>query len=366
MNGLVSELSVNEVPVKISLYEPSWRVGRLQDVVEGTLPYDTRCFGVRVLSADNRCGSFFPVVNVVAQQLGSFAELIGCEYDDGGIDPAFFQLGDSATEVKYNIMNSARSCVSLALLDSAEYSQLSARSEPKIFDGFGYCLSLVGMTCRQARAALAVYFKSMDNSAPALIKFDAHTFRGSIKGSFRSRLDEISQFIEHLPQEIKIVLDCHCKATFEEVLCILNHKIFSRVFALEDPFHPKDLANYLKIPLEAKISVGEYITESIDFEWFLNHKSISVLQPELSRCGPDLFLKVLKMATAEGLIVMPHGIALRSVLRLLEGKHLRRNLIFPEVHLRREAFLSGFGASELLISGGRLWGDRAICNVERK
>lgn len=84
----------------------------------------------------------------------------------------------------------------------------------------------------------------------------------------------------------------------------------SRVFMLEEPFAPDNLAAYDRLAhsVDIHISAGEEVGTVHEFDDLIRRGGVDVVQPDLSRCGGfTVARKVTDMAAMHSLLVIPHA-----------------------------------------------------------
>ena len=109
---------------------------------------------------------------------------------------------------------------------------------------------------------------------------------------------------------IAILADANCRYSLDDVRAAMPALADAQVGWLEEPFPPyrdreyRDAARLARVPLAA----GENCYTRYDFGRLIEQGAVSVLQPDLSRCGGITeAVRIAALASAAGLPVCTHG-----------------------------------------------------------
>jgi galactonate dehydratase len=130
------------------------------------------------------------------------------------------------------------------------------------------------------------------------------------------QLDEVVEFMSALREavgpEIEIALECHTKYSTESAIQIAKVVEPFRPMWLEEPI-PSDNPDAMALIRRATrvpIACGENVYTRYGFRPFLEKQAVSVIQPDMLKCGGLLETrKIAAMAEVYGIPIAPHGTA---------------------------------------------------------
>jgi D-galactarolactone cycloisomerase len=110
--------------------------------------------------------------------------------------------------------------------------------------------------------------------------------------------------------DIAILADANCRYSVDDVRAAMPVLAQARVGWLEEPFPPYRDRNYRAAAHIAlmPLAAGENCYTRYDFQRLIDQGAVSVLQPDLSRCGGITeAVRIATLASAAGLPVCTHG-----------------------------------------------------------
>jgi galactonate dehydratase len=131
-----------------------------------------------------------------------------------------------------------------------------------------------------------------------------------------AQLDEVVDFMRRLraavgPQ-IEIALECHTKYSTESAIQLAKAVEPFRPMWLEEPIpsdNPDAMA-LIRSSSRVPIACGENIYTRYGFRPYLEKQAVSVIQPDMLKCGGLLeSRKIAAMAEVYGIPIAPHGVA---------------------------------------------------------
>ena len=175
---------------------------------------------------------------------------------------------------------------------------------------------LLGGSARPVRAYAGGF--ALGYAEPAALAEEALACVGLGFRAVKLRLgDTLSRDLERatamrsaVGDDIAIVADANCRYSVDDVRAAMPVLAEMRVGWLEEPFPPYRDRDYraagelARVPLAA----GENCYTRYDFQRLIDQGVVSVLQPDLSRCGGITeALRIAALASAAGLPVCTHG-----------------------------------------------------------
>lgn len=134
-------------------------------------------------------------------------------------------------------------------------------------------------------------------------------------GAFRHDASVVIPLIDDLcaklPKPVRLIFDIgfERKRTAKEVIKYIRLLERYEPLWIEEPCHPDDIESYRSVARAARIPVaaGEACTALDEFDQLIN-AGVTVIQPDLSRCGGFLVAqKVAARATAANCLTVPHA-----------------------------------------------------------
>ena len=130
------------------------------------------------------------------------------------------------------------------------------------------------------------------------------------------QLDEVVEFMTALRKavgpDIEIALECHTKYSTEAAIQIAKAVEPFRPMWLEEPI-PSDNPDAMALirrSTRVPIACGENVYTRYGFRPFLEKQAVSVIQPDMLKCGGLLETrKIAAMAEVYGIPIAPHGVA---------------------------------------------------------
>lgn len=130
------------------------------------------------------------------------------------------------------------------------------------------------------------------------------------------QLDEVVEFMQALRNavgpDIEIALECHTKYSTESAIQIAKAVEPFRPMWIEEPI-PSDNPDAMALIRRATrvpIACGENVYTRYGFRPFLEKQAVSVIQPDMLKCGGLLeSRKIAAMAEVYGIPIAPHGTA---------------------------------------------------------
>lgn len=131
-----------------------------------------------------------------------------------------------------------------------------------------------------------------------------------------AQLDEVGEFMSALRKavgpEIEIALECHAKYNTETAIQIAKVVEPFRPMWLEEPIPPDnpDAMALIRRMTRVPIACGENLYTRYGFLPYLEKQAVSVIQPDMLKCGGLLETrKIASMAEVYGIPMAPHGVA---------------------------------------------------------
>ena len=131
-----------------------------------------------------------------------------------------------------------------------------------------------------------------------------------------AQLDEVGEFMTALRDavgpEIEIALECHTKYSTEAAIQIAKVVEPFRPMWLEEPIAPDnpDAMALIRQMTRVPIAAGENLYTRYGFRPYLEKQAVSVIQPDMLKCGGLLETrKIASMAEVYGIPMAPHGVA---------------------------------------------------------
>jgi len=130
------------------------------------------------------------------------------------------------------------------------------------------------------------------------------------------QLDEVVEFMQALRHavgpDIEIALECHAKYSTETAIQIAKAVEPFRPMWLEEPI-PSDNPDAMALirkSTRVPITCGENVYTRYGFRPFLEKQAVSVIQPDMLKCGGLLeSRKIAAMGEVYGIPIAPHGVA---------------------------------------------------------
>ena len=122
-------------------------------------------------------------------------------------------------------------------------------------------------------------------------------------------LEYIEAIRKAIGDELYLMVDANHAYNASEAIRLAREMEPFDIFWFEEPVPPEDLEGYLEIKRNTRIFIagGECEYTRYGFRDLINRRVVDILQPDLCACGGFTeMMKIIAMASAENLPVMPH------------------------------------------------------------
>ncbi|MDQ6917089.1 MAG: mandelate racemase/muconate lactonizing enzyme family protein [Pseudomonadota bacterium] len=191
----------------------------------------------------------------------------------------------------------------------------------------------------------------------------AQGFRGikfaavvSQDGAQRSVVDEMRRLREAVGNDVEIMVDLHWKYTPTEAITLIRALEPFRPYFVEAPCAPEDVDGQADVAanVTTPIAGGEEWSTVFQARTRFAHRCVRVVQPEVAHTGLSQFAAIGKLATAQGIGVVPHatiGVGIFHAASLLGASTLADVLFHEHQHSVFDANLR-FIETEMRCVGG--------------
>jgi L-alanine-DL-glutamate epimerase-like enolase superfamily enzyme len=185
--------------------------------------------------------------------------------------------------------------------------------------------SVVDLLGGARRASIPAYASGLPRASPAErvalaqelvargfrgIKFAAViSQQGVQQGSQQSVVDEMRALRRALGNEIEIMVDLHWKYTPTEAITLIRALEPYRPYFAEAPCAPEDIDGQADVAANVGVPIagGEEWSTVFQVRPRLTHRCVGIVQPEVAHTGLSQFIAIGKLATTQGVRVIPHA-----------------------------------------------------------